>query len=202
MRSVILNFFLWFFFLNVFAQQANDPYLYGMSESRTIREALENADTIEFLNLKKKKLEEFPMEILKLPHLKALSLRLNKIDSIPDTIAHLKELEYLDLGTNPLTEFPKAVLSLSSLKILILANTLIPSIPEEINQLKKLEKLIIWGTECKHLPESIASMNKHLKVLDIRLTKVQNEAERDKLEELLPNTEILFPAPCNCMSNQ
>lgn len=193
---------LTFMYSLVLAQNAKEPFLVGLKEFRSLSDALAQPDSVEYLNLKQKKLKEFPNEILTFKNLKALSLRSNKISIIPEEIAKLSKLEYLDLGTNPFEVFPVSVLQLSSLRILMLTNSLITSIPPEIKTLTKLQKLIIWGTECKHLPIEIYEMKDHLQVLDIRLTKIQNEEERDKLEEMLPTTEILFPAPCNCMSNQ
>lgn len=194
--------FLCLFIINLgWAQATKDTFLLQFKEYHSLNEALEKPLSVEYLNLKQEKIKEFPSEIYSFKNLKALTLRSNKLKAMPDSINKLEQLEYLDLGSNLFEDFPIPILTIKTLKILIITNNLIHTIPAQISNLTNLEKLIIWGTECKTLPDEIYTLKGNLKVLDIRLTPIQNEAERTKIEEQLPNTTILFPAPCNCMSN-
>ncbi len=55
-----------------------------------LEEALKEPEKVYNLDLSKKKLNEFPMEILKFTNLRSLKLYKNRIDSIPDEISQLK----------------------------------------------------------------------------------------------------------------
>jgi Leucine-rich repeat (LRR) protein len=126
------------------------------------------------LNLGKNKLVELPNDIKRLSQLKYLYLNKNKLRVFPQVVYHLFELEVLDVSRNDLSAFPQGVSSLQNLVYLDLWDTNIPSLPDDLVELKKLAYLDMRG-----------------------MTYAPTFLER--WEKRLPNTQVEFDPPCNCM---
>ncbi|THF94033.1 hypothetical protein TEA_020442 [Camellia sinensis var. sinensis] len=72
------------------------------------------------LDLKGTPLETFPNEVVKLLHLRYLSLRKTNVKIIPKSIGKLQNLETLDLNDTYVTELPDEILNLQRLRHLLL----------------------------------------------------------------------------------
>ncbi|XP_057478401.1 disease resistance protein PIK6-NP-like [Actinidia eriantha] len=72
------------------------------------------------LDLEGTQLETFPTEVVKLCHLRHLSLRRTNLKTIPKSIGNLRKLETLDLKHTHVTEFPDEILKLQRLRHLLL----------------------------------------------------------------------------------
>ncbi|XP_030516344.1 disease resistance protein RPM1-like [Rhodamnia argentea] len=75
---------------------------------------------LEVLDLTDAPLDVFPNEIVRLYHLKHLSLRGKKINRIPSTIGNLQKLEILDLKNTFVSELPASIQRLRRLRHLLL----------------------------------------------------------------------------------
>ncbi|GFZ16604.1 hypothetical protein Acr_25g0010130 [Actinidia rufa] len=72
------------------------------------------------LDLEGTQLETFPNEVVKLYHLRHLSLRRTNLKTIPKSIGNLQNLETLDLKETLVTELPNEILKLHRLRHLLL----------------------------------------------------------------------------------
>ncbi|PSR91696.1 Disease resistance protein [Actinidia chinensis var. chinensis] len=71
------------------------------------------------LDLEGTQLETFPNEVVKLCHLRHLSLRRTNLKTIPKSIGNLRNLETLDLKHTHVIEFPDEILKLQRLRHLL-----------------------------------------------------------------------------------
>lgn len=116
---------------------------------------------------KENNFKTIPKEIQNLHELEYLSLRKSKIDSLPAEIGMLKKLKTLDLGENNLRSLPVEFNQLKELKKLDIKENNLESLPIGIGQLKKLETLLVTDNPIKSLPPDFAELTS-LKVLDLR----------------------------------
>lgn len=158
--------------------------------------ALQHPDSVFRLRLRGKRLDKFPEEIARFKHLRELDLSNNRITQLPPWIGQLEQLEILRLGRNRLSGIGKEVTRLKQLKYLDLGMNQIEALPFEIGELSALEFLQVWGNELTALPESITRLE-HLRWLDMR-NIILTDSERESILELLPHTEVLLSAGCNC----
>jgi len=163
---------------------------------KSLDKALASKQKVYILDISRKKLKTFPIQILELESLNKLILKSNKIDSIPKAISSLLYLQELNISKNRLNYFPREICSITNLKRLILNQNLITSIPSEIKQLNNLEYLDMWSNELKYIPDEISELKK-LKEFDLRVI-LFSKTEKQRISRLLPNTEIHFSNSCNC----
>ena len=163
---------------------------------RSIERALKDPDRVHVLHLKKKKLKEFPMEVLQFKNLNVLVLSNNKLREVPDELAELEYLQELSFGKNKLRIFPASICKLIHLKRLNLSENFIEAIPKEIGQLKELEVLDLWSNELYFFPDEMAEMES-LRWMDLSTIQI-NSDEQQRIAELLPQVNISFSTPCNC----
>ena len=86
-----------------FCQLLDSTQLSITYEFRSLEEAIQNADSVFILTLKKQKIEKFPEEIFKFKNLQRLDLSKNKIQLVPRNIEQLSKLEYLNMSKNPVS---------------------------------------------------------------------------------------------------
>jgi Leucine-rich repeat (LRR) protein len=115
-----------FFTTAVFAQSDEEKVYTNLAE------AIQNSDKVYKLELIKKRLTAFPIEVFRFKNLKYLNLSSNKLSHIPSDIEKLTQLEELDLSRNEITEVPAEIGSLANLKRLILFKNEIDTIPPDI----------------------------------------------------------------------
>lgn len=154
-----------------------------------------NAQTIK-LSLKKQKLKTIPTEVYDFVDLQYLDLSKNNIDSISPHIKNLKNLQVLYLNKNKIYSIPAELYELSNLKIISLNSNDVNYISPSIQKLLQLEILDLWNTNVTSLPEQITRLEK-LKEIDLRGISM-NPTQQQQILDLLPNVKILLSAPCNC----
>lgn len=162
-----------------------------------LEEALKEPEKVYNLDLSKKKIQDFPMEVLKFTNLRSLKLYKNRIDSIPDEISQLKNLRELNVGLNDLTKFNKAICELTNLEKLVLNQNEIEEIPVEIKNLTKLVHLDMWDNNLFVIPAEINELKETLKVFDLQNIQFDTE-EQKRINGLLPKTKVTMPPSCNC----
>jgi Leucine-rich repeat (LRR) protein len=139
----------------------------------SLEQALQNKDSVLYLNLKNQRIHRFPMEILQLKNLQKLSMSRNYLDTIPKEIAELKHLHYLDLSSNFIEQLPKEISTLP------------------------LDTLILWDNHIHGFDSSFALLP--LKYLDLRAI-LMSRKEQKAILKLFPNARVRKDHPCNCGS--
>lgn len=162
-----------------------------------LQEALKEPEKVYHLDLSKKKLQDFPMEVLKFTNLRSLKLYKNRIDSIPNEISQLKNLGELNVGMNDLTKFNVNICQLTNLEKLVLNQNEIEEIPAEIKNLTKLVHLDMWDNNLFVIPDEIGELKETLKVFDLQNIQFNIE-EQKRINGLLPKTKVTMPPSCNC----
>lgn len=199
----------WFFILlftiaSMTCAHGQDQELPGYSRPsykvyKSLSAALANPDSVFILDLRGKKLTEFPVEVYKLPHLLVLDLSRNKIKRLPDDIARLESLEELDLSGNKLTELPASIGDFKWLKKLSLNRNTLVTLPPSIGNIATLEYLELWDNELDDLPDEIKNLKK-LRILELRGI-LFSEEQQTRFRELVPNTRVYMSPSCNCKLN-
>lgn len=162
----------------------------------SLSEALAQPDSVIKLNLRGKKLKEFPVEIFSFSNLQVLNLSRNKIKEIPAEIIKLKNLQELDMSNNDITQLPTQIGQLKHLAKLKLNKNEITALPAEIGSLLNLEELEMWDNELDTIPDEIRNLMR-LKVFELRGILFSDEQQR-RIQDLLPQTKIYFSPSCAC----
>lgn len=195
MRLILTIFFLsCFVFLR--AQLLDSLTLDTLKAFQSIEEALKQPDQVIKLELRKKKLKEFPSEIYQFKNLQYLDISKNNLSELPDSIEFLTNLQYLDVSKNKLQVFNSKIGKLENLFHLNLNNNEFSSIPVTIGNLKKLRSLDLWSNNLDVFPENLSKL-KSLRVMDLRAILI-SDAEQSRIKSLLPRATIHFSPSCNC----
>jgi len=104
-------------------------------------------------------LKTFPYEILRLKHLKHLTLRRNNLEHLPKEIGFFSNLEYLDLRLNKLETLPNAIGLLFKLKSLNLSSNNLIALPDSIGELLMLKELNLSNNKLREVPECIENLS-------------------------------------------
>ena len=112
------------------------------------------------INLRNLNIQNFPESILKFKFLRVLSIRNNKLTSLPKELSQLENLEEIYLGNNNLQRLPDSICNLQHLKCLWFDKNKISSLPDDIGYLKELKILQLSGNSLKKLPDSICKLKK------------------------------------------
>ena len=158
--------------------------------------ALRDPDRVIRLSLRKQKLKTMPLEILQFKNLQYLDLSKNSIKELPPEIGELKNLQYLSVTKDGLETIPPEIGKLSNLKWLIMNQNEIILIPPQIGNLINLEYLDLWSNNLDHFPDELKNLKK-LKIFDLRVILI-NDQEQSRIAGMLPDTKIFFSANCNC----
>jgi Leucine-rich repeat (LRR) protein len=188
------------FFLNCFvvvqAQLLDSLVLDTIYSFTSIEEALKQPEKVIKLELRKKKLKNFPTEIYQFNNLQYLDLSKNNLSEIPDSIEVLTQLQYLDVSKNKLQVFSAKIGKLENLFHLNLNNNEFSAIPVTIGNLKKLRSFDLWSNNLDVFPESLSKL-KNLRVMDLRAILISDK-EQSRIKSLLPRATIHFSPSCNC----
>lgn len=162
----------------------------------SLEEALKNPEQVIKLELRKKRLKNFPPEIFRFTNLQYLDLSKNSIAELPEDIGKLKNLQYFSIARNHLIEFPAQIGELSHLYYLNANNNDLVAITAGIGKLEKLRNFDLWSNNIERFPEELQGL-KELKILDLRVIMIP-DAEQTRIQSLLPNTKIFFSPYCKC----
>jgi Leucine-rich repeat (LRR) protein len=158
-----------------------------------------NADplTVIKLDLTKKKLREFPQEVLKFKNLQQLNLSNNKLKSIPENISDLQHLTYLDISKNSITSLPQNIGKFNKLNSFKMSQNKISELPQSFFYLTSLEIIDFYSNPLSFEPTLFKKISKNIKFIDVRNTAL-NEEECKMLQKVLPDAKIKFDKGCNC----
>ena len=187
---------------NIAYGQRQTLLLYGPDDNGTtytsLEEALQSSETVYRLKLNKlANRDSLPEELFRLTEIRELTVKGCRLNIVNQDIAKLKHLRYLNLDRNKLVRLPNSIGELEELEMLIISRNMIVILPDSISKLKNLHTIDAWDNPMYILPESITKIQNTLRTIDLRqipLTKWEYEA----MENLLPNTEILFTNICEC----
>jgi Leucine-rich repeat (LRR) protein len=193
--------YIWLLVCLVFMAPAQQTLLDSVSlatwqEYTDLAEALKDGDNVVKLSLRKKKLKEFPMEVLKLKNLQYLDLSRNTIKELPDSIVTLKSLQYLIVSRTGLERLPTNIGRMKNLKHLNVNQNEISMLPFSFGDLENLEVADLWSNNLEYFPESMVNLKK-LKWMDLRNILIPKH-HQDNIQSMLPDTQIEFSPPCNC----
>lgn len=164
----------------------------------TIESALNSEKPVYRLKLTKlANRDSLPEELFLLTELRELTVKGCRLCVLNQNIDKLPKLESLNLDKNKLLRLPESIGNLKNLKYLCISRNIIETLPNSISNLSRLTYIDAWDNPLYILPESIKSLQKTLQILDLRqipLTKSEYKA----MQELLPDTEILFTDICEC----
>lgn len=200
-HKLTILFLLVAFRLATYAQKSA-TLLYGPNDNgrtyTSLEEALAEPQAVYRLKLTKlPSKDSLPGELFQLTELRELTVKGCKLWTLNAQIDKLTHLQYLNLDKNKLVRLPESIGKLSELRFLIVSRNLLETFPESISNLKMLNAIDAWNNPLYVLPESISALKNTLQTLDLRqipLTKTEFEA----MQQLLPNTNILFTDICEC----
>lgn len=141
--------------------------------------------------------DSLPEELFRLTELRELTVKGCKLCRLNQNIGRLTKLQYLNLDHNKLLRLPETIGNLSDLRMLVISRNILEELPESIGSLHHLATIDAWGNPLYVLPHSIANISKTLQVLDLRQIPL-TRWEYDAMEQLLPETDILFTDICEC----
>jgi len=157
-----------------------------------------NPDTIYAISFEKEKLTDLPSELSKFTQLKQLNLAKNKLAELPDFIFRFDSLQELNLTKNKMSTFPVGLCRLGSLKRLLIGSNDIASLPDCMEYITNLEYLDLYDNPIAYLPQSMMRLEK-LQKIDFTGIRFNKEFQKQWTEQL-PNTELIFDQPCDCMN--
>lgn len=157
-----------------------------------------NPDTIFAISFEKNKLTELPAELSKFKNLKQLNLSKNKLTKLPAFIFDFDSLQELNLTRNKFSTLPIGICRLQELKRLMIGNNDIASLPDCMEYVAKLEFLDLYDNPLSYLPQSMMRL-KNLKKIDFTGIRFNKDFQKQWTEQL-PNTELVFDSPCDCMN--
>ena len=192
---------IFLFFLITFSSHAQDALLDSVAlsiyeEYDNLDSARKHPDDVVKLVLRKKKLKDFPSQILKFKNLQYLDLSKNSIKELPDSIITLKKLQVLIVSKSGLESLPNTIGGLKNLKYLNVNQNEISRIPYSFGDLENLEIADLWSNNLDSFPETLKKLPK-LKMMDLRNILIP-QIWQDNIQSMLPNTLIYFSPACKC----
>ena len=199
-RGLFLILILSVFITTVLGQKTN--ILYAADDDgkvyTSIAEALQSEKPVYRLKITKlANRDSLPEELFQLTELRELTVKGRKLCRLNQNIDKLVHLQYLNLDHNQLLRLPETLGNLADLRTLVVSRNILEELPESIGNLHQLATIDAWGNPLYALPHSINNISKTLKTLDLRQIPLSRK-EYDAMEQLLPETDILFTDICEC----
>lgn len=124
---------------------------------------------IKSLNLYLNQMDEIPKVVENLLHLEVFSFGVSKIKSLFD-FTKTPHLRWLTLTVNQLEVLPESICSLSKLEGLQLAKNKLKYLPDNIGAMKNLKALTLYSNQISELPESFYKLK--LEKLNLSINKL------------------------------
>lgn len=167
-----------------------------MPNERTLRRGKAVPDTVTCLKITRNS-DTLGVYLLRFPRLKQLDMSGLRLKTLPGELFKLGQLEVLDVSRNKLNYLPPELGHLNRLRRLIINRNGIAYLPKTISELKNLEYIDAWSTRIIELPLEISALDGRLKTVDLRVIRMEEEAQQ-RMQALLPHTELLFSPSCGC----
>lgn len=162
----------------------------GLKDLSSVRDSFASGEKIDYVNLDRNELEEFPSELSALTGLKWLRLNSNRLSSLPQGVAGLKKLRRIYLSDNRFQEVPDALKDLPRLTDIDISGNPVKEVPQWLARKEGLEALSFSRTLVKKLPEDISAW-KSLKQLQLGDLDI-SPSEMARIRAALPKTAIVF----------
>ena len=161
----------------------------GLKDLSGCADALASGEAIDYVNLDRNELAEFPPELCGLTGLKWLRLNGNRLSSLPD-LSKLSNLRRIYLRGNAFKSVPETLRDLPSLTDVDLSENPLESVPDWLAKKTGLESLSFTRTNIVRLPDDLSAWKslKSLQLGDLRLPA----AEMARIRAALPDTAIVF----------
>lgn len=198
MKKILLLILILSFKLSSLAQEnlLDSAALSIYDEFTDLDSARRDPDKVVKLVLRKKKLKDFPSQILKFKNLQYLDLSKNSIKELPDSIVVLKKLQVLIVSKTGLESLPNTIGGLKNLRYINVNQNEIGRLPYTFGNLEKLEIADLWSNNLEYFPETLKNLSK-LKSMDLRNILIP-QIHQDNIQSMLPNTVIFFSPACKC----
>lgn len=146
-------------------------------------------ELVDYVNLDRNELEEFPAELTTLTGLKWLRLNRNRLSTLPD-LSPLVNLRRIYLRGNRFTTVPEALKSLPALTDVDLSQNPISEVPAWLVEMKGLENVSFSDTRVTKLPEDLSGW-RNLTSLQLGGLKIPAD-EMARIRVSLPKVTIVF----------
>ena len=146
-------------------------------------------ELVDYVNLDRNELEEFPAELTTLTGLKWLRLNRNRLSTLPD-LSPLVNLRRIYLKGNRFTAVPEALKSLPALTDVDLSLNPISEVPAWLVEMKGLENVSFSDTRVTKLPEDLSGW-RNLTSLQLGGLKIPAD-EMARIRVSLPKVTIVF----------
>lgn len=189
MRNLLVIFLVFASFSS--KAQVDSVRFYSLDELKSA-----NADSVVAISLRKQKLDSLPELLFQFTHIKYLDLGKNNLNNL-NGLNQFSDLVYLNIEKNRLFYFPIAVCSMPELEELVLNRNEFTNVPSCIENCSKLRRVDLWATPVTDFAEQLSKV-KSLEELDLSSIKM-SPTFQNKLETLFPNVKLIIDAPCDCM---
>ena len=146
-------------------------------------------ELVDYVNLDRNELEEFPAELTTLTGLKWLRLNRNRLSTLPD-LSPLVNLRRIYLRGNRFTAVPEALKSLPALTDVDLSQNPISEVPAWLVEMKGLENVSFSDTRVTKLPEDLSGW-RNLTSLQLGGLRLPAD-EMARIRVALPMVTIVF----------
>jgi hypothetical protein len=119
-------------------------------------EILDLADSLEVLDLSNNQLSTLPDSFAQLHNLRAVFLNHNCFEGVPEVLGQCPQLSMISLRGNRITSLPATALPPLT-RWLILTDNRLTALPEAIGTCSHLQKLMLAGNALAALPETLAT---------------------------------------------
>lgn len=161
----------------------------ALKDLTSVKDAFKAGAIIDYVNLDRNQLEQFPAELASLTGLKWLRLNDNRLSRLPDLKA-LVNLRRIYLKNNRFTAVPETLKELPALTDIDLSGNPISEVPQWLAEKPGLKNLSFSRTRLQKLPENLEAW-KSLQTLQLGDLSIAPE-EMARLRKLLPDVAIVF----------
>ena len=154
-------------------------------------------DTIEFIEIKRKKLKSLPVQIYQFNNLKGLDVSRNRLKNLPDSISTFVHLEELNISRNKFEFIPISLTRLKSLKSLKATWNKLTLICDQMENLENVIEIDFFNNEISDFGNGLHKM-KRLQRLDIRGVMYGIETHK-QITKMFKNIQLKIDPPCSCL---
>lgn len=188
----------WLCSFTSFAQLLDTAALQSQPIFESLEEAMKNPEKVYRLSLRGQKLRTVPEQLFLLKNLQELDLSRNKLKALPESMGRLTHLQVLNVSSNLLEELPDSIGQLVHLKKLLAFKNNLGALPKTIGQLESLEVLDLWSNNLSYFPDEMSQLQK-LRWMDLRVILL-NDEDQARIRQLVPHAKIFFSPSCKCVT--